>query len=204
MNRKINNQLKGRIRDKVKQVLLIDGIPEVLYRIIEKPTIHIIIGNVTHNAGDMPKALVDELKKIPTIKIIETKRTSKKFYPLTIPSIGHRTTIRAINGNTHITIGAIDEQQLAERVEIIKEYLESKNIYSAQRCHWVCSIDKHEEKKVIDSSGCSCWNDAGLKVRGATCFNLNSDQCKFCYMGTRYTRPVLSKAKPEMKIQMGV
>ena len=138
---KINHHLKGRIRDKVKQVILIDGIPEVLYKIREQKIAVIRFNNKNYRI-DMPDDLINELKKLSTIEIKVSTRTSKSFKPLLIPGLGHRTTIRAVNGNTHITIGGADETQLAERIQIIRDHLTSLSITTTERCHWVCSTDK--------------------------------------------------------------
>ena len=139
---KINHKLKGRIRDKVKQVILIEGIPEVLYRIRESKVVVIKFKGKSYRLDILPNDLVYELKKLKTIEVKSSTRKSKVFKPLLIPGLGHRTTIRAVNGNTHITIGGIDENQLTERIQKIRDHLISLGITTTERCHWVCSTDK--------------------------------------------------------------
>lgn len=138
---KPNHRLKGKIRDKVKQVILIEGTPEVLYN-IKKHKIAIIKFNNKSYRLDIPTELINELKKLKTIDIIESTRTAKSFKPIPIQGLGHRTTTRAVNGNSHITVGGADENQLIERVQIIRDYLTSLGITTTERCHWVCSTDK--------------------------------------------------------------
>lgn len=138
---KINNILKGRIRDSVKQVILIEGIPEILYKIREHKVAVIKFNNKSYRL-DIPDDLIKELKKLSTIEIKASTRNAKSFKPILIPGIGHRTTIRAVNGNTHITVGGADETQLSERIQLVKEYLTQLGINSIERCHWVCSTDK--------------------------------------------------------------
>lgn len=138
---KATNSLRGRIRDKVKQVILIEGIPDVLYKIREHKVAVIKFNNKSYRL-DVPDDLIKELKKLSTIEIKVSTRSSKQFKPIVIPGLGHRTTIRAVNGNTHITIGAADENQLSERIQIIREYLISLGITTTERCHWVCSTNK--------------------------------------------------------------
>ncbi len=138
---KIPHHLKGKIRDSIKQVILIDGIPEALYTIKESKTT-IVKFNGKKYRFDIPVELINELRKLQTIEIEESVRTSKKFKSIPIKGLGNRTTIRAVNGNTHITVGGADESQLAERIEIIKEYLASLDIKSIERCHWTCTVDK--------------------------------------------------------------
>ncbi len=138
---KQSNSLKGRVRDKVKQVILIEGIPKVLYRIRESKVVVIKFNNKSYRL-DIPTELMNELKKLQTIEVSESTRKSKSFKPIVIPGLGHRTTVRAVNGNTHITIGGADENQLSERIQIIREHLTSLGIDNTERCHWVCSTDK--------------------------------------------------------------
>ncbi len=138
---KINHKLKGRIRDKVKQVILIEGIPEVLYT-IRKHKVAVIKFNNKSYILDIPTDLMNELKKLQTIKVSESTRSSKQFKPLIIPGLGNRTTTKAVNGNTHITIGGADEEQLTERIQIIRDYLTSLGIDNTERCHWTCTVDK--------------------------------------------------------------
>jgi len=145
---RIAHHLKGKIRDKVKQVILIDGIPEVLYRIREHKTAIIKFNNKKYRL-DIPDDLIKELKKISTIEIEVSTRNSKSFNPILIPRIGNRTSIKAVNGNTHITVGGSDEQQLTERIQMVKEYLASLGVNSIERCHWVCSTDKAKSNEKI-------------------------------------------------------
>lgn len=140
------NKNKGRIRDTVKQVLLIDGTPSFLYKGRERTLVDIKVSGHTYKLG-MLGTFVNELRDIPKFEIIERKIT--KYYPITIDlkGIGHRMTMRKVNGNTHITVGASDEKQLYERINLLKEYLRVNGVDVKERCHWVCAIDKKEEIK---------------------------------------------------------
>lgn len=140
------HHLKGRIRDKVKQVILIDGIPEILYNIRTSRVAVIKFNNKSYRL-DIPTDLVNELKKLQTIEVTESTRSSKTFKPIVIPGIGHRTTFKAVNGNTHVTVGGRDENQLSERIQIVRDYLVSLGITTTERCHWVCSTDKAKDKE---------------------------------------------------------
>lgn len=141
MMTKNKNPLKGKIRDKVKRVILIDGVPKQLYDIRERNVVIIKLNGKSYRS-EMSQELADELKKLPTLEITTKKRQSIRFKKLEVQGLGHRTSIRKINKNTHITIGASDEQQLYERVEKIKEYLSFLGINGIQKCHWVCSTEK--------------------------------------------------------------
>lgn len=140
---------KGRIRDKVKRVLLIEGTPSVLYYKKERTFTELEINGKTFRLGVISNDLVEELKKIPSFKITTNKSERHYPAPIKIEGIGHRTTIRNVNGNTHIQVGAEDESQLEERVNKIKEYLLKNGVNVTERCGWICVIDK---SKVRDLS----------------------------------------------------
>ncbi len=148
------NKNKGRIRDTVKQVLLIEGTPSFLYKGRERTLVDIKVDGHTYKLG-MLGSFVNELRDIPKFEIVEHRIT--KYYPATIDlkGIGNRMTMRKVNGNTHLTVGASDEKQLYERINLLKEYLSSNGVDVKERCHWVCSIDKkqtQETKELLSSN----------------------------------------------------
>ena len=139
---------KGRIRDKVKRVLLIEGTPSVLYHKSERVFTELEINSKTFRLGVISELLVEELKKIPSFKVTEVKGERSYPAPIRIEGIGQRTTIRKVNGNTHIQVGAEDESQLEERVNKIKEYLSKNGVNVTEKCGWICVLDKSKVREL--------------------------------------------------------
>lgn len=139
---------KGGVRDKVKRVLLIEGTPSVLYRESERIFTSVKINNRIYRLGAVADGLIEELIKIPSFEVRIDK--SERSYPVTIKinGIGNRATIRKVNGNTHIQVGAEDEEQLEERVNKIKEYLLKNGVEVKEKCGWVCVIDKSKVREL--------------------------------------------------------
>lgn len=195
--RKRSNVLKGKVRDKVKRVLLIDGTPSALYYKKEKTLYTLEIGAEKFKIGDIGERLSKELEN----HYIVLKRTSVRDVPkpIEIKSIGHRTTIRKVNGNTHITIGGSDEAQLNERIQLVKEFLESKGVKITERCHWVCDIDSKPVTSTTITGNAIPIKDIDISVVASAA--VASSLCM------KSTDPRLTKKRKELRemtIRMGI
>ncbi len=138
---------KGRIRDKVKQVLLIEGTPSCLYTETKRVYTSVEVSGEIYKLGAVTDNFVRELEKIPSFKVVKIEAIRRHPVSIKLKGVGHRTIIRTVNNNTHIQVGAPDEVQLAQRVEMLKTYLDINGVNVTERCHWVCSFDKKEDNK---------------------------------------------------------
>lgn len=141
---------KGSIRDKAKRVLIIDGTPSFLYHKSERIFTKVGVNGHEYRLGSINENFIEELKKVPSFKVTEEK--SERTYPISlnnmVDGVGNRTTIRKINGNTHIIVGAEDEVQLESRINKIKEFLSSNGISVTEKCGWICVIDKSKVREL--------------------------------------------------------
>lgn len=128
-------------RNKVKQVILIEGHPDSVfyYKQVEMCSIKLYKGYL--RLGSVGTDKVGELRELLGKRVVlemRTKRHSKK-----IPGV---LSIKTTKTSTSLTIGAVDQETLDRRVMEVAELLGAP---VQERCKWVCEIDKGKDRKQI-------------------------------------------------------
>lgn len=140
--------LKG-IRNKFRQVLLIEGQPDFLYKNGKRNVVDLKIDGKTYKLGSVHSDLYEHLKKIPDcivdVRAVDTMSTSG------IPIL-KGLHIRKAGSNTTIEMSAPTEKSLFDKVNFLRDYLEEKGVPVTERCSWVCTIDKGKQESVKESS----------------------------------------------------
>jgi len=139
---------KEGVRNKVRQVLLIKGKPEFLYRKKVYKIVELTLSGKKYNLGHINADLHDILRKIEgaSINIYEKESTR------TVGIEGFKSLhIRKAGENTTIEVSALNEEELSIKVETIKNYLKDKGVLITERCSWECTVDKAKELKSSDN-----------------------------------------------------
>lgn len=128
-------------RNKVKQVILIEGHPESVFhnKQVEVCSIRLYKGFL--RLGSLGTDKVRELRELLGKRVVlemKTKRHSKR-----IPGV---LSIKTTKTSTSLTIGAVDQETLDKRVGEVAELL---GVPVQERCKWVCEIDKGKDRKPI-------------------------------------------------------
>ena len=126
-------------RNKVKQVLLLEGHPDCIFTAIEQTTYTAIRGTTEIPLGKIRKAIVDLIKEIPGIKIQENIHRAKRA--MNLPGVLN---VKTTPSSTMLTIGADTEENLASTINSLKEHFDKNNVQVTERYHWVCEFDKKD------------------------------------------------------------
>lgn len=137
-------------RNKVRQVVLVDGHPDCIFETKPRPVITIKHGNTVIKIGCIGPEKIAGLKGIPGIEVIEELKSHKHAKKL--PSV---IAVKTTKTSTQLTVAAVDKEALDEAVGYLANYLLANGgIDIHERCQWVCTIDKgkHVETVQPDSS----------------------------------------------------
>ena len=126
-------------RNKVKQVLLLEGHPDCIFTVIEQTTYTAVRGTTVIPLGKIRKAIVDLIQEIPGIEIQENIHKARRATNL--PGILN---VKTTPSSTMLTVGADSEENLGTTISSLKEYFDKNNVQVTERCHWVCEFDKKD------------------------------------------------------------
>ncbi len=130
------------LRNKCKQVILIQGQPECLFEEKESVNYLIQIDGKFWNLGKLGKTIVDYLKK----KGCEISEAHQKVSrPHGIPGF-RGLLVQKNNSDTRLQVSAPTETALQESIALISNYLSNQGVKLTERCHWVCTFDKAKDK----------------------------------------------------------
>lgn len=124
-------------RNKVRQVVLVEGHPDCIFETKPRLVITIKHGDTVIPLGNMGPEKVKGLKAIPGIQVIEELKPHKRARKL--PSVLY---VKTTGTSTQLTVAAVDRPALDKAVGDIANYLLSNGIKIHERCQWVCTIDK--------------------------------------------------------------
>ena len=127
------------VKNKFRQVLLIEGRPAPLYVDSTRTRVSVIVDGETHRLGYMSQVMVDLLRRIPGAKVETTVVNSPKTVGLKTVRGLH---IRKAKENTTIEVSAPTEEALARKIEKVTTELEVGGTKVTERCSWVCITDK--------------------------------------------------------------
>lgn len=140
---------KGRkpgVRNKFKQVLFIEGHPDILYMHKLRYMTTLNIGKQTFSLGVINSSLHEHLRKIPDSELIVSEKQTEKTRGIDGFTGLH---IRKAGENTTIEVSAESEEALFNKILKLRSNLEKNNVPITERCSWVCTVDKGKE---IDSN----------------------------------------------------
>lgn len=126
-------------RAKVKRVLLISGHPDCLFEEKVDTYYTMVWKNETHKLGKCGENLAKALKEMNTYAQVNS-RTKVNKHVLPLPDV-LKASIKKVGDNTHITVSAVDDQELAEEIGKVVDYLEELGLSVKERCHWSCDYD---------------------------------------------------------------
>lgn len=139
----VGKQKKKGVRNKFRQVLLIEGHPEYLFKTTKAQYVTLNIGKEIFSLGSTNTRLHDHLRKIPDCEVI----IEYKYKACAKGINGFRGLhIRKSGNNTTIEVSARTEEELSLEIERLKKHLESNGIPITERCSWIC-VDKG--KKIL-------------------------------------------------------
>lgn len=124
-------------RNKVKQVILIEGHPESIFynKDVEMCSIKLHKGYL--RLGSLGVNKIKELRALLGKRVVLETRTRRCRRG--IPDV---VSIKTTKTSTSLTIGAVDQEALDKRVMKIAELLGTP---IQERCKWVCEIDKGKD-----------------------------------------------------------
>ncbi len=137
------------LRNKVKQVILIQGKPENLFKKKEVKSYTLKFKDKEIKLGHVSEDLINTIKDMNKYAII-TSKLEEKLSPLSIPEFPGLVFGKSGN-NTTITIASDTEENLAVKVNNFTEHLLKQGIITSERCHWVCAFDK--AKQIAEDKG---------------------------------------------------
>ena len=133
---------KKGVRNKFKQVLLIEGHPDILYTHSMRSMAILNIGEQTFNIGAVSKDLYEHLKKIPNSELVISEVRLERTVGVE-GFIGLH--VRKAGENTTIEVSAESEDALSKKISKLKNRLEENGVPITERCSWVCTVDKGRE-----------------------------------------------------------
>lgn len=131
-------------RNKVRQVVLVDGHPNCIFETKPRTVITIKHGSTVIKMGSIGPKKIAGLKGIPGIEVIEELKPHKRARKLS-SVIAVKTT----KTSTQLTVAAIDKGALDKAVENLANYLSENGINIHERCQWVCSLDKGKPAETV-------------------------------------------------------
>lgn len=131
-------------RNKVRQVVLVDGHPDCIFETKPRPVITIKHGDTVIKLGSIGPEKTAGLKKIPGIEVIEELKPHKHAKKL--PSVLY---VKTTGTSTQLTVAAVDKEALDEAVGNLANYLSKNGIDIHERCQWVCTIDKGKPAETV-------------------------------------------------------
>ncbi len=135
----------ARARNKVKQVILIQGKPAQLFKTSERKAYTLKFKEKTIKLGYCSEELVETLLDMNKYASI-TAVSKQKYTSVEIPDFPGLVFGRSGN-NTTITVGSDTEENLNIKVENLTKYLITQGVIPQDRCHWICDMDKAKEKQ---------------------------------------------------------
>lgn len=126
-------------RAKVKRVLLISGHPDCLFIARERQYCTLKWKDRAFKLGSWGDDLVQTLKEMNTYAQVTTEK--KKITRAAALPEDLRASVKKVGDNTHITVSAVDDQELAEEIGKVVDYLEDLGLSVKERCHWSCDYD---------------------------------------------------------------
>lgn len=130
------------LRNKCKQVVLLEGHPDCLFEEREAINYWLKARGKKYNLGKLGKPLATYLKTLGA-EIEEQRKTYQR--PCGIPGfVG--LIVRKSGANTTMQISAPTEEILQAQVSGVAEYLSKNDIQLTERCHWVCTFDKAKDE----------------------------------------------------------
>jgi len=192
-------------RNKVKQVVLVNGHPHCIFEDIKTISYSLEFANGTIKMGNIGTNVAKELKAaLIGSPLLLTEENKTKRRAIKLPGV---LSVKTTPTNTMLTVGADTEENLNIKVQNIHEYLSQYDIGIQERCHWICTIDKKELKpeiKVPRVELNGTWTASTKDV--AINLDLSKNPPKEKTYGTGPTRPLSEKTKKlqEMAIKMGV
>lgn len=124
-------------RNKVRQVVLVEGHPDCIFETKPRRVITIKHGDTVISLGNMGPEKVKGLKAIPGIQVIEELKPHRRAKKL--PSVLY---IKTTGTSTQLTVAATDKISLNKAVGDLADYLSKNGLEIHERCQWVCTIDK--------------------------------------------------------------
>ncbi len=143
MNEEKNFPKQREIRNGSKQSILILGQSELLYFEKEVKETFILLNGEKISIGaisDKVHIALEDLAKGKETKIIRETKTVKR--PVCSIEGFTNISVQKHKKDTMIVVPAYDESTLIEKVNKLKEYLESKGVVTQERCNWMCVVDK--------------------------------------------------------------
>lgn len=131
-------------RNKVRQVVLVEGHPDCIFETKPRAVITIKHGDTVIKLGNIGPEKIADLKGIPGIEVIEELKPHKHARKL--PSV---IAVKTTKTSTQLTVAAIDKGALDEAVGTLANYLSENGIDIHERCQWVCTIDKGKPEDTI-------------------------------------------------------
>ena len=129
-------------RNKVKQVVLINGHPDCIFEEIQVSSCSLKFPAGTIKMGNIGQGVAERLKEALNGSSVELKEENKtKRRAIKLPGV---LSVKTTPTNTLLTVGAESEESLNTRVNNIHEYLRNYDVGIQERCHWICTIDKKE------------------------------------------------------------
>lgn len=128
-------------RNKVKQVILIEGHPDSVFydKQVEVCSIKLYKGYL--RLGSIGANKVEGLREILGERVVLETRIKRHSR-----SISGVLSIKTTKTSTSLTIGAVDQEALDKRVMEVAELLGAP---VQERCKWVCEIDKGKDRKQV-------------------------------------------------------
>lgn len=171
------------VRNKFRQILLIEGHPDFLYKSDKRSVFIIKIGVKSYNLGTIHTDLHEHLRKIPdsVVEIRENNHMSTKEIPV-LKGLH----IRKAGSNTTIEVSAPTEKLLFDKIEFLRDFLEKKGVPITERCSWVCTIDKGKQESTSNE-------ESYLKTDVKSCDDFRDD------INLKDIKPDAKKKKPVKK-----
>ncbi len=130
------------LRNKCRQVILIQGQPDCLFEEMDATNYWININGSLWNLGKLGKTIAEHLKS----KGCEISETHKKIRrPCSISGF-RGLSVQKNNSDTRLQVSAPTEEALQEQICAISDYLSNYGVKLTERCHWVCTFDKAKDK----------------------------------------------------------
>lgn len=132
-------------RNKVRQVVLVDGHPDCIFETKPRTVITIKHGDTVIKMGNIGPEKIAGLKGIPGIEVIEELKPHKHAKKL--PSI---IAVKTTKTSTQLTVAAVDKEALDKAVGNLANYLLANGgIDIHERCQWVCTLDKGKPAETV-------------------------------------------------------
>lgn len=131
------------LRNEAKQSILILGQPGFLYKEKEIKETFILFDGKRKSLGCISDDIhikLEDMSKATDTKIIRI--TKKKIYPVSSIEGFTSISVQKHKKDTMLVVPATNEATLMEKVNKLKELLESKGAITQERCNWMCIADK--------------------------------------------------------------